>query len=108
MDFWDSCIWLVFLEAIDELWNRKDGCHIFHAVMSLERVKQITIILRFDDKDTRTTRHAKQPVIFGTNGFKNYLGALYHTKTWTITKKQYTSLRTICSYNMLENMSSHK
>ena len=43
-------------EATDQLWHATDGCMIFRAVMSRERFKDISRILRFDDKDTRSAR----------------------------------------------------
>ena len=48
-------------ESTDELWNRKDTSQVFLAVMSLERLKQRTEVLRFDDnhRPKRLARRAK-------------------------------------------------
>jgi hypothetical protein len=46
-------------EATEELWDPTDGRKIFRAVMSLKRFQQISRIIRFDNKDTRTARRAR-------------------------------------------------
>ena len=43
-------------EATVQLWHATDGRMIFRTVMSRERFKDISRILRFDDKDTRSAR----------------------------------------------------
>ena len=43
-------------KATEELWHATDGHMIICAVMSRERFKDISRILRFDDKDTRSAR----------------------------------------------------
>ena len=46
-------------EATQELWHVSDGRKIFRAAMSLKRFKQISRVLRFDDKESRAGRRAK-------------------------------------------------
>ena len=43
-------------EATEELWHATDGRMIIRAVMSKERFNDISRILRFDNKDTRSAR----------------------------------------------------
>jgi len=46
-------------ESTEELWHPTDGRPVFRATMSLKRFKHISRILRFDDKETRTARRAR-------------------------------------------------
>lgn len=46
-------------EATQELWDSSTGRQIFRAVMSRQRFHDITRILRFDDKETRSARRNK-------------------------------------------------
>jgi hypothetical protein len=46
-------------ESTEELWHATDGRPVFRATMSWKRFKHISRILRFDDKETRTARRAK-------------------------------------------------
>jgi hypothetical protein len=43
-------------EATEELWHTTDGRKIFRAVMSNRRFMNISTVLRFDDKETRSVR----------------------------------------------------
>lgn len=46
-------------ESTESLWNAEKGRHIFRATMSLQRFEQISKVLRFDRRDTRVQRRAK-------------------------------------------------
>ena len=46
-------------ESTEELWQATEGRPVFRATMSLKRFKHISRILRFDDKETRTARRAR-------------------------------------------------
>jgi len=45
-------------EATEELWDGCNGCQIFRAVMSRQRFHEISRVLRFDNKDTRSVRRS--------------------------------------------------
>jgi hypothetical protein len=47
------------VEATYELWDFHDGRQIFCAVMSRQRFHDISQVLRFDDKTTRSERRNK-------------------------------------------------
>ena len=45
-------------EAIENLWNKRKGQHIFHLTMSMKRFKIISRVIKFDNCSTRT--HCRQ------------------------------------------------
>lgn len=46
-------------ESTESLWDAEKGRSIFRATMSLENFKRISRVIRFDDKQTRTERRAR-------------------------------------------------
>ena len=45
-------------DALENLWNQRNGRHILRLTMSIKRFKIISRVIRFDNRSTRT--HLKQ------------------------------------------------
>lgn len=85
-------------ESTESLWSEENGRHIFRATMSLKRFKELSRVLRFDDRNRRRKSDKLAPIQDLWNKWVDILPNLYNPGENVTVDEQLIGFRGRCPF----------